>query len=365
MDQHPRAHSKYRSRQVRRRRLTAILVLAMFALASASAGAVASRRHPHRPAAQSPALVHAVMASATGPLADAVMAGASPARTQSIECTSPALGGTLPALVYLPEGYFSGGRYAVIYFLHGLPAGPDTYTENAFVAQELARTRERAIVVAPQGARPADSDREYLDWSPSENWPRAIAHDLVGCIDSRYRTVADRYGRALVGLSAGGYGAFNIGLRNLQTFAAVESWSGYFVATDPSGLHALDLGSAQANAAAAVPRGSPLAQSLAAWPSLLAFYVGRSDVRFLSMNRQYDASLAQSGISHVFHVYPGGHSGSLWRTEAPGWLTMALRYDSTAARERSSNGGGTLSDQPPPSPASVPKRGTSRAGPAT
>ncbi|MFZ0040868.1 MAG: alpha/beta hydrolase-fold protein [Solirubrobacteraceae bacterium] len=269
--------------------------------------------------------------------------GDAPARTMAITCASPSMGGSLPALVYLPVGYRPAGKpYPVIYFLHGLPANPTSYTSNSFVANALRSAGQRAIVVAPQGARSANSDREYLDWSPTEDWPRAISHDLTHCIDHRYHTVANRTGRALVGLSAGGYGAFNIGLRNLQTFGAVESWSGYFVATDPTGLHILDLGSALANAAATVPRGSALAADLAKWPALIAFYVGNQDGRFLEMNKQYDAQLTASKIKHTFRIYPGGHSGALWRGEAPSWLTMALKSLSADHRKpapRSERGG--------------------------
>ena len=125
------------------------------------------------------------------------------------------------------------------------------------MAHALVCAHEQAIVFAPQGARENDSDREYLDWSASENWPTAISHDLTMCIDRRFRTIAARRCRALVGLSAGGYGAFNVGLRTLQTFGAVESWSGYFVGTDPSGYHVLKLGSPAAQRVATVPSGPP------------------------------------------------------------------------------------------------------------
>ncbi len=250
----------------------------------------------------------------------------SAARTVSVVCRSPSLGGTLPTLVYLPSGYSSDRRYAVVYFLHGLPASPSSYQQNAFVAAALASAGEKAIVVAPQGARDPDSDREYLDWDAAEDWPQAISRDLPACIDARFHTIAGRYGRALVGLSAGGYGAMNIGLRNLDQFGAVQSWSGYFVATNPAGTKVLDLGSEQANAAARVPRGTPLKARLRSLPTQVAFYVGLQDSRFLTMNRQYDASLRRAGIGHIFHTYQGGHSFALWRSQAPTWLTWALRY---------------------------------------
>ncbi len=199
--------------------------------------------------------VAAALAGAAIALAGALAgAHASPSRSVEIRCPSPSLAGTLPALVTLPAGYDGNSdRYPVIYVLHGLPADTREFTRNGFIGRAVSSGPTPAIVVAPQGSRAENSDREYLDESPTENWPRAIAHDLPRCIDARYRTVRDRTGRVLIGFSAGGYGAANIGLRHLATYGAVESWSGYFEATDPSGLHVLDLGSRSANAAATVP----------------------------------------------------------------------------------------------------------------
>jgi enterochelin esterase-like enzyme len=248
----------------------------------------------------------------------------SPPRTVALSCPSPSLAGGLPAKVYLPANYSRAHRYRVIYFLHGLPAGPTAYTLNDFVADAVAAGPHQAIVVAPQGARSENNDREYLDESLTENWPRAIATDLTRCTDRHYSTIANRSGRALVGLSAGGYGAYNIGLRNLATFGAVESWSGYFEATDPSGWHVLNLGSPQANAAARVPRDQTLRANLAKHPTFLGFYVGRQDARFIADNIAYSNALNAVHIPHLFRVYPGGHSGGLWSSQATAWLGYAL-----------------------------------------
>jgi enterochelin esterase-like enzyme len=295
---------------VRRRRLLVgalFTIVALAAFASGAAVVVARKSDPKAPI--------------------------SPAETQLISCSSPSLGGKLPAAVYLPAGYRnSSTRYRVVYFLHGLPAGPTTYTNYGFVAAALSSTGRRAIVVAPQGARGENSDREYLDWDASEDWPAAVSRDLLRCIDKRYRTIVTRSGRALVGLSAGGYGAFNIGLRTLSQFGAVESWSGYFAATDPTGYHILNLGSPQANSAAQVPSGAGLKRELAAWPSLIAFYVGAQDSRFLNMNKRFDAALRENGIGHTFRIYSGGHTVALWASHAPQWLAMAL--DALAAEAK-------------------------------
>ncbi len=244
-----------------------------------------------------------------------------------MSCSAHSLGGKLPALVYLPVGYsHSSTRFPVVYFLHGLPADPDEYTSNSFVATAVAAGGHRAIVVASQGARARGSDREYLDWRPDEDWPSAIANDLTHCIDSRFRTIADRRGRALVGISAGGYGAFNIGMRNLGTFSALESWSGYFAATDSSGLVQLDLGSRKANRRARVPLGSRLKRNLSARPTFVGFYVGNQDSTFLNANVQLNETLTAHHIAHQFAIYPGGHSTSLWEQWAPLWLGYALDH---------------------------------------
>ena len=249
------------------------------------------------------------------------------AEALDIKCDAPALGGTLPAAVYLPAGYDdSRARYPVVYFLHGLPAGPASYQGYGFVADAVAGSGHRAIVVAPQGARNANSDREYLNWGTTEDWPKAVAQDLTRCIDGRFRTIPTRQGRALIGLSAGGYGAFNIGLRNLRTYAAVESWSGYFAATDPTGLRVLDLGSPRVNRKARVPRDHDLDDRLARDPTFIGFYVGRQDSRFLNANITLDKAFNAEQIPHVFHVYPGGHSSSLWIAQAPLWLHLALAH---------------------------------------
>jgi enterochelin esterase-like enzyme len=297
---------------VRRRRLWAGLMFVAVAVGSFASGAAV------------------VVASNVPERATYSRAGA---QTVAVTCRSPALGGSLPAMVYLPAGYKGGtARYPVIYFLHGLPANPTSYQANSFVAASVPSGRQAAIVVTPQGARSANSDREYLDWSAKENWPRAISHDLTACIDRRYRTMRRRAGRALIGLSAGGYGAFNVGLRALNTFGAVESWSGYFAATDPVGDKILELGSKQADNDARAPSGPGLAGALKHYPSLLAFYIGNQDSRFLNMNRQYDAALTASHVAHVFKVYSGGHTMVLWSGQAARWLNMAL---AALAAERS------------------------------
>jgi enterochelin esterase-like enzyme len=237
---------------------------------------------------------------------------------------SRALGGRLHYEVYLPPGYAtSGKRYPVVYFLHGLPSSATAYRAAGFVENALDETGgDRAILVAPQGARWNEPDPEYVDHGPGDRWEAAIAGELVRTIDARFRTVASRRGRALIGLSAGGFGAMHIALAHLSTFAVVESWSGYFHPTDPTGTKGIDLG----------PHNDVHRQLLATRTTLrrlhtfVGFYIGNADGRFVAENRQLHRELTSAGIPHLFRVYAGAHNQRLWQRHAPAWLSLALAH---------------------------------------
>ena len=236
---------------------------------------------------------------------------------------SRALGGTLPFAVYLPPGYdFSQERYPVVYFLHGLPASPYAYRGIAFIASALDRLRRPAIVIAPRGARDGDSDPEYLDWGPGRNWETAISSELPRYVDSHYRTIATRDGRALVGISAGGYGAVLLAIHHLSDFSVVESWSGYFQPTNPAGTVVIPHTPSQ-SAHNLVPK---LEADERKRPTFFAFYVGAGDKRFRAENEQLDRELRAAGIPHVFRVYPGAHAQSVWQAHARPWLALALDH---------------------------------------
>jgi enterochelin esterase-like enzyme len=267
-------------------------------------------------------LLSALTAVAAAETAESSRAG----RDVDASFRSKALRATLHFDVHLPPDYeTSGRRYPVVYFLHGLPSSETAYKETGFLEQALDSSPRQAILVAPQGARAGDNDPEYLDRGPGQRWETAIAQELPRIIDSRYRTIPSRMGRALIGLSAGGYGAMHLGLEHLRDFSVVESWSGYFRPTDPSGTRPLDLGSEEDNTRADVH--AQVARNrrlLKAMPTLVAFYVGRADARFVAENQQLNQELTRTGVPHIFRIYPGGHEHSLWQRYAPAWLKLAL-----------------------------------------
>jgi enterochelin esterase-like enzyme len=244
---------------------------------------------------------------------------------------SRALRGTDHYAVYLPRGYAgSRTRFPVVYYLHGLPASANAYRAIGAVVKALEDAGERAIVVGVQGARAGDTDPEWRDWGPGRNWETASAAELVRTIDHRYRTIAARRARLLVGISAGGYGATLIAFHFPAVYSVIESWSGYFRATNPAGTAALDLGAADANEWAnfheLIPRiRTRFARYLTS--TYYGFYVGTNDRRFRAENEQTYREFRAYRIPHVyFRIYNGGHSWSLWQEHAEVWLAGGLRF---------------------------------------
>jgi enterochelin esterase-like enzyme len=133
-----------------------------------------------------------------------------------------------PGYVYLPPSFDPATRYPIVYLLHGMPGSPSEYTDGtqlgAFADAQIASGALRPfIAVIPA----AGADRTYNgEWAGE--WETALVDSVVPWVDTSLPTIATPAGRVLAGLSAGGYGAFNIALRHPSLFGAVESWSGYF-----------------------------------------------------------------------------------------------------------------------------------------
>jgi len=70
---------------------------------------------------------------------------------------------------------------------------------------------------------------ELGEWAAE--WEKYVVHSVVPWTDAHLPTLRAGRGRALAGLSAGGYGAVDIGLRHAGMFRTLEAWAGYFKPT--------------------------------------------------------------------------------------------------------------------------------------
>lgn len=236
--------------------------------------------------------------------------------------TSAALGGRRqPVDVYLPPGYATHPhrRYPVLYLLHGVPGRPGAFidtvrmgvVEDELVALHKARSM---ILVMPFGSTGSFTDEEWANGiRPHQGWETFFARDVVHAIDARYRTIRAAGGRALAGLSEGGYGAFNIGIHHPGEFRILESWSGYERADPVRAVFGKD--------AAAIAHNTPqltlphALRALRRHRVYFWFYSGHGD-RLRAQNTAFASELAASRIPHRYFVVRGGHNWALWRGNA-------------------------------------------------
>jgi enterochelin esterase-like enzyme len=241
---------------------------------------------------------------------------------QRFYIASAALGGRRqPVDVYLPPGYATHPhrRYPVLYLLHGVPGRPGAFLDTVrmgVVEDELVALHKAhpMILAMPFGSTGSFTDKEWANGvRPHEAWETFLARDVVRGVDTRFRTIRSARGRALAGLSEGGYGALNIGIHHPREFGVLESWSGYERA-DP-------VRAVFGTSGASLVRNSPLltvrhaVRTLKRRHVFFWFYSGLGD-RLRPQNAAFAVELARLRVPHHYYVVRGGHNWALWRGNA-------------------------------------------------
>ncbi len=139
----------------------------------------------------------------------------------------------LPAIIYLPPGYGqSGRRYPVVYLIHGHPGhaidwfdgGEVPATMTTLLADHLIRPM---IIVAPTAAASWASDSECINAVDGPQFETYLTRFVVSWVDAHYQTVPQASGRAIGGMSSGGYCALNLGLRHQDEFSVILAHEPY------------------------------------------------------------------------------------------------------------------------------------------
>jgi enterochelin esterase-like enzyme len=302
-----------------RRRLPLVLAATALAAAFVAVGAVGVARYARNywlyrgfPPPRDPAFV------------------AQPGRTVTLHVASPALGGrSQEVLVYLPAAYDSEpqARFPVVYLLHGFPGRPAAFlqTVRAGVVDDIIAAKgvaRPAILVMPFGSTGTFTDKEWANGvRAKDGWETFVARDVVGAIDAQFRTVATGAGRALAGLSEGGYGALNIGLHHPAEFRVLESWSGYERADDLASIFGRSPSLLAYNSPSVeLPKA---AKALRREHTYVWLYSGSTDP-LRRQNAAFARELVRYGIPHRYFLVRGGHNWALWRGQAENALSTAL-----------------------------------------
>jgi S-formylglutathione hydrolase FrmB len=215
-------------------------------------------------------------------------------------------------------------RYPVLYFLHGLGQNEQTlFDTGGWTLIEDLRSQHRIgdfLIAAPEGRRSfyinsADNSVRYGDFFLQEFMPY---------IEGRYRVRPGRRGRAITGVSMGGYGAMRFAFAHPELFSAVSAQSPALITQTPQELNAAErtggplgrvLGSAfgQPVNAAHWRQNSvfALAKRNAAALTGVAIYFNcgqQDDYGFEDGARLLHEQLRSEGVKHEYHSYPGGHN---------------------------------------------------------
>jgi enterochelin esterase-like enzyme len=248
-----------------------------------------------------------------------------PGRLQRVHFYSRALGRIADYLVYLPADYTPSRRLPVFYGLHGMPGRPLAFTAHADIEPQMEKLIRQGrvppmILVFPDGridGRTA-TDSEWAN-TPSGRFESYVV-DVVHDVDHRFATLPHRQDRVIAGLSAGAYGAANVGLHQLRLFGSIQVWSGYFIEThDGVFAHA---------APAQMAFNSPidylhrLRRALKRYPLRIFIYIGHHD-ESRPQTAPMAAALKAEGAGVGWAIYPGGHSWQLWSAHLDQMLVMA------------------------------------------
>jgi putative tributyrin esterase len=212
------------------------------------------------------------------------------------------------ASLIIPEGV--PGPWNVLFLLHGLSDNHTMWTRRTSVERYVGGLP--LLVVMPDGGRGWYTDAVDL---PTSRYESLITEDLLGFVDQTFPTRSEREGRAIAGLSMGGYGAFKIGLHRPDLFSAAVSHSGAV----QFGSRQLDEGRMKefGPILGPNPQGGPNDIS-ALLPGLdsanlpaLRFDCGVDDF-LIESNRAFRAHLLDAHIPHEYAEHPGGHDWRFW-----------------------------------------------------
>lgn len=130
--------------------------------------------------------------------------------------------------VYLPGDYYSHPanlHYPVIYYLHGWTGNHNSMSELHSYFQALMGTGaiEPAIMVAADNWVEPFEGSCYLNSILWGNYEDYNINDVINWVDATFRTIPERKGRAMIGQSMGGYGAFRYALKYKDKFCALAA----------------------------------------------------------------------------------------------------------------------------------------------
>ena len=147
-------------------------------------------------------------------------------RLAELTVSTPAFVEPTKVHVFLPTGYRDNRsrRWPVTYLLAGTMNNYDTF--EGFLEGQKLTVDYPSIIISPDG-----NSGYWSDWynggafGPPE-YETYVIDQLIPLIDGTYRTIPRRSGRAVLGVSMGGYGSMMLAAHHPDVFAAAATLSG-------------------------------------------------------------------------------------------------------------------------------------------
>jgi S-formylglutathione hydrolase FrmB len=222
--------------------------------------------------------------------------------------------------------------------LHGLGgSAADWVSTRAHLADYAAQYP--FIIVVPEG-----KDGWYTD-GPAQGakFESYFVEELIPDVDRRFRTLASREGRAVAGLSMGGYGSMKFALKHPELFAFAASMSGALAVASwtpdtslpefvrPSVIRVYgDAGSAARLENDVYKLARELNPERAKALPFLYLDCGTEDF-LINNSRDFSALLIEKKVAHEFRELPGTHSWPYWDRQVQEVLRLAARHTAAPA----------------------------------
>ncbi|AZI86771.1 esterase family protein [Kosakonia sp. CCTCC M2018092] len=226
-----------------------------------------------------------------------------------------ALGAERRMYVWTPPGYDGKGEpLPVLYFYHGfgdtglsaidqgrLPQIMDNLLAEGKIKPMLVvvpDTETDITEAIPENFPPKERRKEFYPLN-AQAADRELMQDIIPLIDSRFNVRKDADGRALAGLSQGGFQALYSGMHHLEHFGWLATFSGVTTATVPD---------------AGITRQLDNAQAVNKQLHNFTVVVGEKDSVTGKDIAGLKTELESKGVHFDYKMYPGlNHEMDVWR----------------------------------------------------
>ena len=236
----------------------------------------------------------------------------------TMDFRGPKLGKTSTVKIITPKVAEAPGPWPVLYLLHGYS---DNHTEWLYNTSLARYAWERNVmIVMPDGLR-----TWYADTNEEDVMEQFITEDLIENIDGTFNTVKSAAGRAIAGLSMGGYGAFMLALRHPEKYCCASAHSGAFFYAHEV---VKPLPSKVTKDTVRLKKKYDVFKLAAALPAekrfKFRFDCAKADW-ILKWNRELHAHLNSLGWKHSYKEYPGEHNWAYWDAHICETLDFAMK----------------------------------------